>query len=754
MKTSNYKDIKKRVIQIIRQIDKINKPEEYDNLSREINQIDEKTLVKVLLDILRYVDDSTIFLNILFLLENMVRLNTLPSKILALLRTRSDQDEFYYRLLAIYQRLSYAGYILEEDLEDLLFELNIKIDAFFRFVRKDISNNKAHTHNLSGDVVEGFASLKNDTLRKMQSEAQVLINKIPPVSELNPFNSKKHGGGIFNFPKGLKLNFIRHVKFLQRTFKDSDKFIRFINSNFEEFSSYFHSTQVKYLVEQLTRNYYAGRYKEASTSLKVLEKNGKKLSVVYYLKAKLLEAQGRPYKACEALVRSIDEDPFFIEKYMDLSYALNIGGYFYSSTVLTALLLRFCPFDFNFHMQLAINLYQLGYPFTHHLEFLNIVDPSRLANFLERFWPDFHFRPSDSLPFISFSRDKFQKYAQLSRLITEKSLNTFNNGKVLTINDVELKLQVAEWIKNPLNFFKTPWEHLQKNWFIYEIFQELFFEFEFFIQSQLPILEPFIISEKFICFCLELATQATNELIERGYNSTNHHKIPQDFANKVLQKEMVKDDEFFKFFSFFIKKPFIQYILDKALKKIIGACFECDKRCLQLPDKWCIAFYEEEIPYQLPTNLQDAYYLFNFLDTILIAFNKYSIKKFKRDKGGEGKDIRDIYDQNKVSVKELISEKHDVIVHFLIFLFKEKLLRHVTDLLTSITPSALLRFIRNYFTEFHLKMTQETITRVRESLRDFTLFLVDEMDMFKDVQFNKISSLLESSDQILNKLDL
>ncbi|KKK99787.1 hypothetical protein LCGC14_2629250, partial [marine sediment metagenome] len=92
-----------------------------------------KIIIKAILELFKTVED-TLFLKILFFIDTFLKIDTFPSKIIKILKKYSRQDDFYFRLLMLYQTFFLSGYIIEKSFLQLINELKVEKKNFFRYV--------------------------------------------------------------------------------------------------------------------------------------------------------------------------------------------------------------------------------------------------------------------------------------------------------------------------------------------------------------------------------------------------------------------------------------------------------------------------------------------------------------------------------------------------------------------------------------------------------------------------------------------
>ena len=446
-----------------------------------IDNIEESLLVKAIMDLLEMIEDNKLFMKLFAFIDNFIKINSLPSRMIDLLHKKTEQDSHFYRLLLLYQSFFFSGYVLKKPYEKLINELELDPKK----VGKEIIK-------IAG--VQDLDEIKNNEEIRQEFkhifDIESLIDEITPFSGVTPF-SNLYSGELFNFPKGINIDIKKHLTFLEDIDVLPEKRIKFMKSNYGEFPDYISKSRDKKMIKNALNYYYEGKYKEALVVLNKLIISCPENAIPIYLRAKVREAQGSFYQALKDVLDSLKLDPFKIEAYMDLSYILEIGGYFYSSTVLTCQLLRFCPFDFNFHLQLAITSHQLSYPFENSLRLAGKIDFARLINFISRYWVHDKIRPKDSLNYIKMTSSQFREARMSAERIILKAINVLDENPKPLKKNIEKARSI---IRDPSYFFPNQSDYILKNWFIYELTQRFAHNF----YNLYFNLTPIITSEKFI----------------------------------------------------------------------------------------------------------------------------------------------------------------------------------------------------------------------------------------------------------------
>ena len=455
----------------------------------------EKVLVQAILELVESIEDPNLFWRINILVQDFLNMRSLPSRIINILENKSKRDEFFYRLLIIYQGFFYSGYLLEKDFQELIEDLEVDMGQLYAYI------------STLAQEIPGLTDIsKKEPSKNIQNVLQILEKEIEIIK---PF--KKNVSciddktiTIFNFPEGYDIDIQKHVSHLESILDSHRDMLDFVKSSYDNLESYFSKSECKKLLRKTQRSYYEGKHREALLFINKLLKKVPENSVAHYFKAKVLEAQGKNFNALKYILWSLKIDPLKVETYMDLAHLLEAGGYFHQSLALTSLFIQIFPFDFNFCLQLAISSSQLLFPFKYFLKLAGAINPARTLNFLDRYWPLERFKSKDSMKELGISREKFNKLRDSAKKIVLNAIKVLK-GIDFPLRDEALLEKLNSIIRNPLYFFPVKSEHILKNWFIYELTQRLAMIF----YKLYPNFFYVIANERFINFCFQISKTAS-----------------------------------------------------------------------------------------------------------------------------------------------------------------------------------------------------------------------------------------------------
>ncbi len=673
-----------------------------------IDNIEESLLVKAIMDLLENIEDNKIFMKLLAFIDNSMKINSLPSRVIDLLHKKTEQDSHFYRLLLLYQSFFFSGYVLKKPYVELINELELDPEK----VGKEIIK------------IAGIQDLdeiaKNEEIRQELKDIfdiESLIDEITPFSDTTPF-SNLYSGELFNFPKGINIDIKKHLVFLEDIDASPEKRIKFMKSNYGKFPDYFSKSRDKKIIQNALNYYDDGKYKEALVALNKLIEFFPENAVPIYLRAKVREAQGFFFDALKDVLKSLELDPFKIEAYMDLSYILEIGGYFYSSTVLTCQLMRFCPFDFNFHLQLAITSYQLSNPYKNSLRLAGKMDFARLLNFISRYWVHDKIRPRDSLNYIKMTNSQFKEVRMSVERIILKAVDILDEIPKPFEENIK---KVRTIIRDPSYFFPDKSDYILKNWFIYELTQRLVYNFYHFYFNLTPI----IASEKFIQLCFEISKIAA------------HFVFPAFKARTIVRINII--EELFKYkknnkyhyyielLIFFTSSQEVFLLINDTMLQLIDECRECPNQCLIKPNKWCLAFYE--FGSEKNKEFNEHYNLLSYLDCI-ISDLEYNFEE-------------------KGLLKKTIDKKVENVEILFSFLINNRKINDPEELEEILNKDLISEFLCN--TEVTTSKT--LMKQMCISLKNLISLLYHDYGFYQDGYFSKLNKLLTNSDYFLECLE-
>ncbi|MBD3255279.1 MAG: hypothetical protein GF383_09315 [Candidatus Lokiarchaeota archaeon] len=302
----------------------------------------EKYVVKAILELVEMVEDPEIFMKINIFIQEVLNLNPLVFEIYKTLRDRRERDDYFYRLLMIYQGFFYSGYILEKTFPELIRELKVDMEEYYRYIS-----------NFSESILEDISLEEREHISE-KLDIENLIEEITPFRKNTPGISDDQAP-IFNFPEHYPIELDKHIKFLNNIIKSPADMKEFVNSRYRDFEVYFDTEESKRLMRKVERSFFKGRYPEALVNMNKLIRKKPKNAVAHYFKGKVLDGMEKKFEAFKSIIKSLELDPLKIDTYENFVYLLEFGGYFHSSFILSTLMIQIFPFDFNFSLQLAIS---------------------------------------------------------------------------------------------------------------------------------------------------------------------------------------------------------------------------------------------------------------------------------------------------------------------------------------------------------------------------------------------------------------
>ena len=675
-----------------------------------------KIIIKAILELFKTVEDS-LFLKILFFIDIFLKIDTFPSKIIKILKKSLRQNDFYFRLLMLYQTFFLSGYIIEKSFLQLINELKVEKIFFFRYA----ANIMIYCDN------EKFSDFFNHSNNRL--ELDKLIDFESHIKDIVPIDTNTayvdiNNYNLFNFPKNIDFKLREQTNFLKTIADSFHKKIRFINFEWGEFENYFSKNDEKELIKEAQRLYYDGKIKKALFLTNNLLKKNPDSAVTLYFKGKLLGGQGNHYNALKFHLKSLEVDPYKIETYMDISYLLEIGGYFHSSIILTSLLLRFCPFDFNLHMQLAISSNQLSIPFKKYLKLAGILDAGRLVNFLTHYWVHERIKPRDSLKHIGLTREKFNKLFKSTDLIVLNAIKVMESYGC-RIRDENFVNHLKDILRNSLHFFPYKEDHIMKNWFVFELTTRLVKNFHMIFYEDKYNLPYLIASEDFINLCFEISKKTANQIL---YTLKKNKKQTSFEINDdvLLENKNLVNNPIYNLARFFISDDGLFNTLFKTALNLIKECDICPNHCLDRPYRWCNAFY---MLAKVPDELLDYSGLIHFIDCLKDDFELFL----------EDKDLR----------RETVNKKVEHIETFLTYLItivKKKDYNIISQNLKQyIKLENLTKFLGNYIIKNKIISTQTAMKEMCRSLKSFFSFLYNDYRYFDKSTFKDLNKVLNSA---------
>jgi len=701
-----------------------NDEEEYNHVFNYFEKKPNKYIIEAILGLFKTMEDSY-FLKILFFIDEFLKIETLPSKIIEILRLSAMQDRYFFRLLMLYNTFFLAGYIIKKPFRQLIEDLKVDKDSFYRYVANVLSYSKEQ--ELS-DFINFYPS---QTDMEDYLDVDKYINEIIPITEEDPF-ANLDNYKIFNLPRDINLELHKHINFLKSASSSFRGKIKFINSSWDDWRDCFSNIQEKNLFKEVKRLYYDGKFQKALGLINKLIKRNPESAAVLYLKGKILGEQKAYYNALKCHLKSLKLDPYRIETYMDISFILEIGGYFHSSIILTSLLMRFCPFDFNLHLQLAISSFQLSMPFKKYLRLAGLIDAGRLINFLIRYWVHERIKSRDSLKKVEIGHEQFNELLKSSQIIIS------NANKVMKlcghrIKDESFLNHLNDLLRNNLHFFPNKEDHIMKNWFVYELTIHLVENFNVIFYEKYYNLPYLVASEEFINLLFEIAQFTLNQILL----TQNERKKQTSFeidTEIILENEELFKKPIYRLARFFISIEGISNILMKTVINLINECIHCPNHCLKKPFKWCESFY---IFGEVNEELTNYSRLIHFMESLNTDF-----EFFLEDKGLQVNTINKKVEHIEIFLVFLIKKVKDKDYVFI----SEKFEKYVSI-------ENIFNFLGNYTIKNKVILTQVAMKEMCRSIKSFITFLNKDYGFFIKDTLTDLKKVLNSVDFFNNCLE-
>lgn len=706
-------EISNKIIKYSLNLDELYKNEdEYNRIFNYFEKKSKKLILKSIFELFKTAEDSN-FLRILIFIDEFLKIETFPSKFFHALETYSKQDRYFFRLLMLYNTFFLAGYILKKSFIQLIEDLKVDVSAFYRYVTSVVDYSDIQ---YPPDFINFYRS---QTEMEGMLDIDNYINKIVPINKESPFTNTDNYK-IFNLPKNINLELQHHVNFLKGVSDSFHKKIKFINSSWDNDEDCFSNVQEKKTFKEAKGLYYDGKFSKALILVNKLIKTNPESAVALYLKGKILGEQGAHYNALKSHLKSLKFDPYRIETYMDVSFLLEIGGYFHSSILLTSLLLRFCPFDFNLHIQLSISSYQLSLSFKESLQLAGLIDAGRLINFLTRYWVNERIKSKDSLKKIEINSELFNELFKSSQVIVSNAIKVLKLSGY-KINDENFLNYLNDLIRNSLHFFPNKEEHIMKNWFVYELTTRLVENFHAIFYENYYNLPYLVASKEFLDLVFEIAKCTLDQILDTQ-NKRKNQTIFEIDTEIILENEELFKNPIYELARFFISVEGISNILMGIALNLISECNICPNHCLENPFKWCEMFYilgevsEEHSNYSI---------LIRFIESLNTDF-VFSLE----DKGLRVETIN-----KKV-------EHIETFLSFLINIVKEKDYNFISEKFENyMNIENSVKFLEYYAVKNKITSDQKAFKEMCRSLKSFVRFLYDDYDYFDKKTCNDLNNV-------------
>ncbi|MHA1491202.1 MAG: hypothetical protein ACTSRI_16330 [Promethearchaeota archaeon] len=693
-----------------------------DKFLKDIETYPEKIIIKAIFKLFEEIEDDKIFIKVLFVIDNFLKLNTLPSKTIEYLRFNVEKEKTIYRLLLLYQSFYFAGYKLEKSVLDILNELNMGAPAVNElFEKSSYYLESLGEVNLSHQPFQNSYELFN---------IEIIIDKIKPLNDKSPiFNPQGTIG--YNLPRNINLKIDKHIHQLKKIFNATELKKEFLSAFSEEFSINLLIKDKIFLFFEARELHLKGKNKKALVLIKILLKKNPNLAPALILKGEILCELHQFNYAIKCYSKSLEINPYNFYGYSQLSYTLQIGGYFYSSYLLCSHLIKFCPLDFNLYVQLAFSAYQISRPFKLYLKIAGLLEPERLANFLNRFWIREKIEAKDSEDTLNIKKETI---SELERLIIYNSKNilqflTYYND---LLKEDDFNEEFNELINDPLYFFPKKVDHTKKNHFIYELTTDIATRMVEIIVELEPEAERYFLNKQFLQFCFKITLEITDNILEKNlkYNKAKKSISLDLVISKKWLEDAIKNST---------KEPY--YILIKTLmplrdfhETIQMSINDLARDCLKCPIK-CLIYACEVFP-----NFEEScndWENFN---------EKLCEKEIAQKRARFEKDFLPIlsFFEDWLNVKGLsektIEEKLSVSLEFFKFVFFNLDIQ-INDLKNKVRNQVLKLFLEKHILNNKLIQSKTAMARVQRGLNTFLSYLSKELNYFS---VERLKSLKET----------
>ncbi|MHA1151031.1 MAG: tetratricopeptide repeat protein [Promethearchaeota archaeon] len=680
-----------------------------DSFVKNIEAFPEKIIVKAIFKLCEEIEDESRFIKVLFVVDNFLKLNTLPAKTIDYLRYNVENERTLFRLLFLYQSFYFAGYKLEKSVLEVLKELDMDSPGVNKLFEK--STNYIRTMELS-NLLDQFFQNSYDLLN-----IDDLIDEIQPINAQSPiFNPQDTIG--YNLPRNVKLDLDKHVLQLETIYNSTELKKQFLSAFSEDFSFNSLTKDNIFLFFEAKDLHVKGKNNKALQLINKLLKKNPEFALALILKGEVLCELYQFHYAIKCYLKSLEINPYKFHAYSQLSYTLQIGGYFHSSYILCSHLLKFCPLDFNLYVELAYSAYQLSRPFKQYLQLAGLLEPERLANFLTRFWIREKIKAKDSLDNLNV---KEETILELDKMNTDKSNKliqflTYYNDDAIHEEDFEDRFN--ELINNPLYFFPKKVDQTKKNHFIYELATDMATNLLEIINDLVPGAEPFLLSEDFLKFCLEIGKQITEKIIKDKLK-IDHRKRTRTLTINVSKSwientlKTLTEEPYFLFLQVMLPKEELFELILSTLNELSLECLECSHHCLIYPTEVFRNFKESCSQWENDTGDDDKHEIdakkLEFEQDFLPILGFFEL----------------FLDEKGISQKN-INEKIVDILEFLKFLFFN-LKQSINDTNIVITEDIIRTFLEKYVLEKKWIQSKTAMERMKRNLNVFLSFLSNEL---------------------------
>lgn len=544
-----------------------------------------------------------------------------------------------------------------------------------------------------------------------------LIDEIQPFNDQSPiFNPQGTLG--YNLPKNMKLNLDKHVFQLETIYNSIELKKQFLSAFSEDFGINSLTNDIIFLFIEAKELHVKGKNNKALHLINKLLKKNPKLAPALILKGEILCELHQFHYAVKCYLKSLEINPYKFHAYSQLSYTLQIGGYFHSSYILCCHLLKFCPLDFNLYVELAYSAYQLSRPFKQSLQLAGLLEPERLANFLTRFWIRERIEAKDSLDTLNITEETILKLNKISIDNSNKLIQFLIPYNDEAIHEEDFEDQFNELINDPLYFFPKKLDHTKKNHFIYELATDMATNLLEAIDDLVTGAEPYLISEAFLKFCLEIGKQISEKIIKDKLK-IDHGKRTRTLTinvSKTLIENILKtltEEPYFLFLQVMLPKEELFELILLTLNELSLECLECSHHCLIYPTEVFRNFKESCSQWENDTGDDDKHEIdakkLEFEQDFLPILGFFEL--FLGEKGISRKNI---------------NEKIADILEFLKFLFFN-LKQSINDTNIVITEDIIRTFLEKHVLEKKWIQSKTAMERMKRNLNVFLSFLSNEL---------------------------
>jgi len=679
-----------------------------DKFLKNMEAYPEKIIVKAIFKLFEEIEDDKTFMKVLFVVDNFLKLNTLPSKTIEYLRFNVEKERTTFRLLFLYQRFYFAGYKLEKTVLDVLEELNMDAPALNELFEKSVY------------FIESLG--QENIFHQPFHNSHELFNIDKIIDEISSLNDNSpifdHQGTIgYNLPKNINLKIDKHVHQLNAIYNSIKLKKEFLSAFSEEFSINSLKKDNLFLFFEARELHVKGKNNKALVMINRMLKKNPNLAPTLILKGEILCELHQFHYAIKCYLKSIELNPKKFHAYSQLSYTLQIGGYFHSSYILCSHLLRFCPLDFNLYVQLAYSAYQLSRPFKLYLQIAGLLEPERLANFLDRFWIREKIEAKDCLDALKLKKETI---LELEKLIIHNSNNilqflTYYND---LIQEDDLNEEFNEIINDPLYFFPKKVDHTKKNHFIYELATDIATNTVEVIDDLVPEAEQYFLNEEFLKYCFKISEQISEKIIKVNLKIDHGRKTRSlnfNVSNKWIEdalKQLIAEP-YFLLLQCLLPIKELYELIQTTLNQLSLDCLNCSHYCLIYPTDVFPIFKKSCSEWD--ENNRDDYKL--EIDSKRSKFEQEYLPILG---------FFELFLNEKQLSEKNINEKIGDTLEFLKFLFFN-LYQHFNDAKIELTEEIIRLFLEKHVLEKKWVQSKTAMERVKRNLNAFLSFLSNEL---------------------------